>query len=67
MSSFLERTQKLKTMEDHIRLHYAFTVDALSQRLGVSRRTTIRMIDELRAMGIKVQYCRKRRRYFVES
>jgi predicted DNA-binding transcriptional regulator YafY len=67
MGTYLEHDQKLKSLERYIRMHVAFTVKDLTKKMNVSRRTILRMIDELRAKDVDVQYCRKRRRYFVEN
>lgn len=42
-------------------------VDMLSQKLNISRRTVLRMVDNLKTTGINVKYCKKRKTYYIEK
>jgi predicted DNA-binding transcriptional regulator YafY len=64
---YLKYAEKLKTIEYYIQNNMAVTVDSLSDRLGVSRRTVLRMVDTLKEQGKEIKYCKKRRQYLIEE
>ncbi len=62
---YLEYNQKLESLQYYIKSRSAVNVDALSQKLEVSRRTVLRMVETLRLQGVNVQFCKKRKCYFL--
>lgn len=59
----------LKKQEDlvyFIRSNSATDTLSLACKLGVSSRTVLRMIANLKERGICINYCKRSRKYFLE-
>lgn len=65
--SYFEYNEKLETIQRSIESKTFVTSYSLCLRLGVSRRTLMRMIDHLRLTGINIQFCRREKKYFVKK
>jgi predicted DNA-binding transcriptional regulator YafY len=59
----LERTRRLDTL---IRKRATGSPDDLADRMGVSLATIYRWLKELKAFGMPVKYCRKRKTYYYD-
>jgi len=64
---YLKYTEKLSSLEYYIKSKSAVTVDDLSKRLQVSRRTVLRMVDCLKLQGKEIKYSKKLKSYFFEQ
>lgn len=61
---FIKYSQKLEAMIYFIKNKSACNVITLSLKLGVSKRTILRMVDNLKVKGYKIRYCKKIKRIF---
>jgi predicted DNA-binding transcriptional regulator YafY len=64
---FLKYSEYLDSIVNNIQSKTCVTAAALSKKLNVSKRTVYRMIDHLKLKGIKIEHCRRRKKYFIES
>ena len=62
---YLTYSEKLNSIQYYIESKSATTVNDLAKRLGVSRRTVLRMVDNLRLQGIDITYCKKQKAYGI--
>lgn len=65
--AYLKYTEKLKSIEYYIQSNSAISINALAEKLAVSPRTVLRMIDTLKEQGKEIKYCRKRKLYLFEK
>lgn len=63
---FLKYAEKLHSLHFFIKNRSAVTVDTLADKLDVSGRTVMRMVENLRLQGVNVKYCKKKKSYFIE-
>jgi len=63
--NYLTYKEKLESLEYFIKNRSAVNVASLSIKLSVSQRTVLRMVEALRQQGINVQYCSRRKVYFI--
>ncbi len=64
---YFEHKQKLDSAIFFIKNRSAVNVDSLSEKLSVSRRTVLRLVDEIKLQGIDLKFCKKRKVYFIEE
>lgn len=64
---YLEQKEKLNGMQYYIKSQSAVNVNSLSKKLGVSRRTILRMVEILRTQGLDIKFCKRRKVYFIEE
>ena len=64
---FFTYSDKLDYLLKIIESNSGDTAISLALRLGVSRRTVIRMIEHQRNKGIKIVFCKKNIKYFIEK
>ena len=64
---FLQYTEKLSSLKYYIESSSCVNADPLSLRLGVSKRTVLRMIENLRLQGVNIIYCTKQKKYFIQK
>lgn len=57
----------LERLDQLIRQKATGTPFELAERLGKSEREVYRIISELRSLGVKIAYCKKRQSYFYEN
>ncbi len=65
--NFFNYSKKLLLLEDYINKQWAVTPEQLAKKLDVSRRTILRMIIYLREQGIAIEYCKKEKKYKINS
>lgn len=63
---YLKYSEKLDYLKYCIQSRSAVTVTKLSLRLDVSKRTTLRMVDCLKAKGTNITYCKKSKSYIIK-
>ena len=61
-----EQLSLLKRLDLLIRRKATGTPMQLARRLGVSRASVFRYLNELKSVGAPIQYCKVRPRYFYE-
>jgi predicted DNA-binding transcriptional regulator YafY len=66
LMDFLKYTEKLNSLRYFIENRSAVTVNTLSNKLDVSGRTVMRMVENLRLQGVNIKYCKKRKSYVIE-
>lgn len=64
--NFVKYSEKLESMIYFIKSKSACNVLTLSLKLGVSKRTILRMVDALKEKGYKIRYCKKNKSYLLE-
>ena len=64
---FLKYSENLDSIVSNIQSKSCVTADALSKKLNVSKRTVYRMVDHLKLKGVKIEHCRRKKKYFIES
>ena len=64
---FLKYSEKLESIKYYIESNSCVTAITLSLRLGVSKRTVLRMVENLRLKGVNIVYCNKRKKYFIKK
>lgn len=62
---YLTYSEKLNSIQYYIESKSAVTVNDLANRLEVSRRTVLRMVENLRLQGIDITYCKKQKAYGI--
>lgn len=65
--TFIERVQILERLHHLIRRRGTGSPAELAARLYVSERTIYNLLDDLKALGAKISYCKSRRSYFYEK
>ena len=63
---FLEEIERLKRLDQLIRLKATGTPAQLASRLGVSERTIFNQIELLRSMDAPIGFCKTRESYYYE-
>ena len=63
--AFIEKKQKQEYLLALIEKGCTGSVGELSGKIGVSKRTVLRYIDELREMGHQIGFCLQRRTYYL--
>lgn len=61
-----EQLSLLKRLDLLIRRKATGTPMQLARRLGVSRASVFRYLNELKSVGAPIQYCKVRQSYFYE-
>jgi predicted DNA-binding transcriptional regulator YafY len=64
---FLKYAKKLESLQYYIESNSCVNVDSLTQRLEVSRRTVLRMVENLRLQGINITYCNRQKKYIIKK
>jgi predicted DNA-binding transcriptional regulator YafY len=65
--TFFEQVQLLKRLDYLIRLKATGRPEELASRLGVSRASVYRYIEDLKSMDAPVAYCRLRQSFYYEE
>ena len=65
--AFVEHVQRLKRIDQLVRLKATGSAQELAHRLGVSRASVFRYMDDLKDLGAPVTYCRNRQTFFYEE
>lgn len=61
---YLERYQRMQKL---IIDEKTGTSVEFASRIGISRRMLFNYLDDLRDMGLEIEYCRKRNTYYSQS
>jgi predicted DNA-binding transcriptional regulator YafY len=61
---YLERYHR---MQDLIFVENAGSSEEFATKIGLSRRMLFNYLDDLRDMGLVIEYCRKRKTYYCLS
>lgn len=64
---YLTYSEKLNSMQYFIKSRSAVTVMDLCAKLDVSRRTVLRMVENLRLQGVELNYCKKQKAYIISA
>lgn len=64
--TYLNYSQKLETLLFYIEKKRAKTPKQIAAKLDVSERTTLRMIRHLKDQGLKINFDKKEKVYFLE-
>ncbi len=62
---YFEHKHKLESLLYYLESRSAITVPTLAQRLNVSERTILRMVEELRLDKNEIIYCKKTKGYII--
>lgn len=63
--NFQSYSKKIALLEVYIKNKWANTPSTLSEKLEISERTVFRMVDYLKKMGKKIEYCKKDKVYKI--
>jgi biotin operon repressor len=63
--SFQTYSKKIALVEVYIKNKWANTPSTLAEKLEISERTVLRMIDYLKKEGKKIEYCKKDKMYKI--
>jgi predicted DNA-binding transcriptional regulator YafY len=61
---YLERYRRI---QDLIYAEKTGSADEFAYRIGISRRMLFNYLDDLKDMGLEIEYCRKRKTYYCLS
>ncbi len=64
---FLKYSEKLDSLKYYIESNSCVNAISLSQRLDVSKRTVLRMVENLRLKGVNIIYCNRQKKYFIQK
>ncbi len=64
---YITYTEKLESVKYYITSNTCANAITLSLKLGVSKRTVLRMVERLRSKGINIIYCNKKKKYFINK
>ncbi len=67
MSSYEKQTERIKRLDDLIRLKMTGTPDHLAGKLEVSRRQIFRVIDTMKELGFPIEYDKENARYYYDE
>jgi len=65
--SFTKYIERLKRMDQLIRLKATGDAEAFADKLGISRSVLMENLREMRDMGAGIEYCRYSRRYYYTN
>lgn len=65
--TYRERKEKLEYLLDRIEKGWCYDLAIAAEKFSCSKRTVERMLNDLRAEGYSIKYCRKINRYFIEK
>lgn len=63
--NFLTYSKKIALVEVYIKNKWASTPSTIAEKLEISERTVLRMIDHLKKQGIHIEYCKKEKMYKI--
>lgn len=63
--NYKEYSKKMGTALQYIENKWANTPDALAEKLGLTRRTVLRMVGQLKDDGNPIEYCKKEKIYKI--
>jgi len=63
--TFQTYTKKITLLEMYVKNKWANTPRTLAEKLDISERTVLRMIDHLKKQGKEIVYCKKDKVYKI--
>lgn len=63
---YFERLERARRLDALIRKRATGTPDSLASKLGVSPATVYRWLQELKAFGLPIKYCKKQQTYLYD-
>ena len=63
--TFQTYSKKIALLEVYITNKWANTPSTLAEKLDISERTVLRMIDHLKKQGKEIEYCKKDKMYKI--
>ncbi len=63
----LRKIRQLERLDQLIRLKATGSPKDLARRIDISLRQTFRLINEMKAMGFPIHYCKKRCSYYYTN
>lgn len=63
--NFQTYTKKIALVEVYIKNKWANTPNTLAEKLAISERTVLRMINHLKKEGTQIEYCKKDKIYKI--
>ncbi len=64
---FISYSEKLENIKYYIENKICVNAVSLSLKLGIPKRTVLRMVDKLRQKGANIIYCKKEKKYFINK
>lgn len=64
---FFTYSEKLQSLQYYVESNSCANAISLSERLGVSKRTVLRMVENLRLKGINIVYCNRQKKYLIKK
>jgi len=65
--NFYDKTNLILRLDQMIRLRFRGNADSLSRRLGVSRSTFFRLLDDMRSLNSPIEYDETGQFYYYEK
>jgi predicted DNA-binding transcriptional regulator YafY len=65
--NFYDKTNLILRLDQMIRLRFRGNADSLSRRLGVSRSTFFRLLDDMRSLNAPIEYDETGQFYYYEN
>ena len=65
--NFYERSNLILRLDQMIRLRFRGNADSLSRRLGVSRSTFFRLLDDMKSLEAPIEYDESGQFYYYEK
>lgn len=65
--NFYDKTNLILRLDQMIRLRFRGNADSLSRRLGVSRSTFFRLLDDMRSLNAPIEYDETGKFYYYEN
>ena len=60
---FATYSSKIALLEEYIHKKWANTPKAIAEKLDISERTALRMVEHLKKQGKPIKYCKKEKIY----
>ena len=65
--NFYDKTNLILRLDQMIRLRFRGNADSLARRLGVSRSTFFRLLDDMRSLGAPIEFDETGQFYYYEN
>ena len=62
--TFKDHLLQVRRLHEFIRTKSTGTPETLARRLDISRATVFRRLDDLKALGAEIEFCRSRMTYY---
>jgi Mn-dependent DtxR family transcriptional regulator len=64
---YITYSEKLENIKYFIESKICVNAVSLSLKLGIPKRTVLRMVEKLRQKGVDIIYCKKQKKYFINK